>query len=81
MEKKDNSGILFKNDKKTEDKHPYFKGSIMVEGKEYWLSGWTKKTVNGDPMVSLSVQSKDKNTTTASVKSRTDEDIDDQIPF
>lgn len=35
-----NSGFIGKNDKKTEDKHPDLKGSINIEGVEYWLSAW-----------------------------------------
>ena len=37
-EKRDNSGVLFKNDKKEEPKHPDYKGNITVGGKDYWLS-------------------------------------------
>ena len=40
MEKRDNSGVLFKNDKKETEKHPDYKGNIMVDGNEYWLSAW-----------------------------------------
>ena len=43
MEKKDNSGVLFKNDKKDTEKHPDYKGNIMVDGQEYWLSAWIKE--------------------------------------
>jgi len=41
-------GALWKNDKKMTDKHPDFKGSINIEGREYWLSGW-KRDPNGNP--------------------------------
>jgi hypothetical protein len=41
-EAKDNSGQLFKNDKKESDRHPDYKGSIMVGGVEHWLSAWIK---------------------------------------
>ena len=40
--RKDNSGVLFKNDKKETDKHPHYKGNITVDGKDYWLSAWVK---------------------------------------
>jgi hypothetical protein len=32
-----NRGSLFKNDKKTEEKHPDLSGSINIEGMEYWI--------------------------------------------
>jgi len=37
---KDNSGVLFKNENKTEDKHPDYKGSATINGVEYWRSAW-----------------------------------------
>ena len=47
MEKRDNSGVLFKNDKKETEKHPDYKGNIMVDGNEYWLSAWIKEGKTG----------------------------------
>ena len=40
-------GALFKNDKKETDSHPDYKGSINVEGKEYWLSSWINTSKKG----------------------------------
>jgi len=40
---KDNTGVLFKNDKKLSDNHPDYKGSITVGGVEYWISSWIKQ--------------------------------------
>ncbi len=44
---RDNSGVLFKNDKKDTEKHPDYKGNIMVDGQEYWLSAWIKEGKTG----------------------------------
>jgi hypothetical protein len=50
------SGSLFKNDKKTEERHPNLKGKVMLpNGEVRWLSAWTKKTAAGDTWLSLSV--------------------------
>ena len=57
-QKRDNSGVLFKNDKKEQEKHPDYKGSIMVDGTEYWLSAWIKEGKSGKFM-GLAVSPKD----------------------
>lgn len=54
----ENRGTLFNNEKKTEEKHPDLSGSINVDGKEYWLSGWKRKSKAGTGFLSLSVRPK-----------------------
>jgi len=54
-----NRGILAKNDKKTEKKHPDFSGSINIDGVEHWISGWKKQSKQGNNFISLSVRPKD----------------------
>lgn len=47
MQQRDDSGILFKNDRKEKETHPDYKGSAMVDGVEYWMSSWIKKGQKG----------------------------------
>jgi uncharacterized protein (DUF736 family) len=49
-----NRGVLFKNDKKTADNHPDYKGKINTGGEDFWLSAWIKDGDKGKYM-SLSV--------------------------
>lgn len=59
-----NSGLLAKNDKQGNEARPDYRGSINVEGREYWLSAWIKTgrdstKLAGQKYMSLSVQPKD----------------------
>lgn len=56
---KDNTLVLFKNDKKETDKHPDMKGQGQVEGKEYWLSAWKNVSQEGQGYLKISLQLKD----------------------
>ena len=54
-ETKDMTGSMFVNkDKKTEN-HPDRTGTIKVHGVEYRISGWLKKSKNGQSYMSLSI--------------------------
>lgn len=55
----DNRGVLFQNDHKESDKHPDFKGRIRVDGRDYWISGWEKRSKGGDDYISLAVTRQD----------------------
>lgn len=55
-----NKGILSKNDRKEKDTHPSHKGSINVDGVEYWLDAWVKERKDGSgKFFSLSIKRKD----------------------
>lgn len=54
----DNSGSMFKNDRKSKEAHPDISGSALVGGAEYWVSGWRKSGTKGD-FYSLSFKVKD----------------------
>jgi len=60
----ENSGLLAKNDKQGNESRPDYRGSINVDGREYWLSAWIKQGRDGTKLagqkyMSLSVKPKD----------------------
>jgi hypothetical protein len=46
-ELKDNSGSIFRNDKREKDTHPHGTGKCMIDGVLYYVSAWTKEGANG----------------------------------
>lgn len=91
---KDDSGLLGLNDRKEKESQPDHKGSCMINGVEYWVSGWNKENGYG-PFISLSFTRKDaapnfKNGTvpvqqrapaSRPAPSRQFDNFDDDIPF
>jgi len=80
---KEGSGSLFKNDRKTTDNHPDYNGTIMVNGKEHWLSAWVKEGQKGKFFsVSIGQEKKPKGFTEAGSNELPKHTIeDDSVPF
>lgn len=53
MEKKDNSGAIFKNDRKEKESDPIYKGSATIAGIDYWVACWLNETKMGDKYMSM----------------------------
>lgn len=85
FEQRDNSGSIFVNDRKEKDNHPDRTGTALIDGTEYYISGWLKKSKDGKPFLSLAF--KPKNTETKpeggglSGSRKASAPVDDDIPF
>jgi uncharacterized protein (DUF736 family) len=62
MEKQNNSGAIFKNEKKGNDKAPDYKGSIVVDGVEKDIALWLREAKNGTKFFSVKISDKYKAT-------------------
>lgn len=74
--KRDNSGTIGKNDRRTQDNHPTHSGSAMIDGREYWVNGWVKNSDRGS-FLSLSFRPKEPRANSIPV----DVPFNDDIPF
>lgn len=54
-ELKENTGSLFKNNNKTQEKHPSYKGKINIAGKVMDIALWQRQTSKGDVYLSVMV--------------------------
>ena len=75
-----NSGALFKNERKETDKHPDYKGSINVDGVEYWISAWLNESNAGKKYMGLKVNLKEATSAPAPAPKASDA-FGDDIPF
>lgn len=57
-ELKEGQGSLFRNETKKSENSPDYGGSILIDGTEYWLSGWLKEGQRGK-WLSLSARPKE----------------------
>ena len=85
MEVKLNQGRLWKNERKTEERHPDYTGFWTDEsGTEYYLSGWKNQDKSGKASLSLKLgKAKDQQQPAAKFKAQPSNlsDMDSDIPF
>jgi len=75
---KENTGSIFKNDKRESETQPHGKGSALIDGVEYWVSAWTN-VKDDNRYQSLKFSRKDENR--APNPSPAEADFDDDLPF
>lgn len=80
FEHRDNSGTLFKNDRRTSDKHPEYKGEGVVNGVPVWISAWVKEGAKGK-FFSMAFQPKDERKQQSQKSNYQPEPGGDDVPF
>ena len=88
-EQKDNSGAIFKNDKKESETHADYKGSALIAGVDYWVNVWVNTSAKGTKYMKTSYTKKDvaipvvapQVTQSVAPAEITIENMDDDIPF
>ncbi len=79
---KQNKGAIFKNENKTNEKHPDYRGKINWGGTEIEVSMWVNKSKEGKSYFSVSLQEPYKKMENTSDKMRNAPlELDDDLPF
>ena len=52
-ENREMSGVLFRNRRKSQEKHPDYTGSCKIDGKVYYVSAWIKESAEGTKYFSM----------------------------
>lgn len=77
-----NTGTLARNDRKTDEKHADFKGTINVEGREFWLDAYVRARKDGTgKFFSLRVKAKEAAPAPPQKPAKPFSDMDSDIPF
>ena len=85
-ETRDNTGRLFKNEKKTAENHPDYTGTAMLGGVEHFMDAWLKTSASGTKWMSFSFKPKQKQAEApparpAPSKRPPADDFRDSVPF
>ena len=79
---KSGTGTIFKNDTKTADTHPDYKGSVVTpDGVECWINLWVKRSTDKPPFFSVSIKPKVEQPKPLQPETVEAEVISDDLPF
>lgn len=80
-EKKELSGSTFKNRNKAKETHADYTGDCLIDGKEYWMNTWVRKTKDGTPYFYHTYNKKQPRQESSINQETTSVKIDDDLPF
>lgn len=86
-EQRDNTGSLFKNEKKEKDTHPDYRGECLVDGVAMYMDAWIKTADSGRKWMSFSFKRKGAKPEPPprarddAARARKTSDFDDDAPF
>lgn len=82
-QQRDNSGVLFKNDRKDKDTHPDYTGKATVNGVDLYISAWIKSRAKGKFMsLAFNIPREKQEASKAALARETPKGgFDDEIPF
>lgn len=84
---KDNEGAIWKNEKRTTDRHPHFTGNAVINGVEYWVSAWKRDedAKPNAPALKFSLRPKEQRTDSErsqdAQRPAGGDDFSDDVPF
>lgn len=79
-EQRDNSGSLFKNERKEKDTHADYRGECLIDGVSYYMDAWLKTSESGRKWMSFSFKPKEQRQSKPQGKPQRRDDFDD-APF
>lgn len=77
MDQKDNSGALFRNEKKERDGQPDYTGKCVIDGKELRIAAWLNESKTGRKYFAMKFSEPRQAEAPAAVS----QDLNDDIPF
>ena len=78
MEQKNNSGAIFRNEKKDKPTAPDYTGSARINDQEYSLSGWINKSRDGKNYLRILFTSRELNNSNKELNNLNSQD---DLPF